>query len=72
MAVVDRGVLGTVRMEVGVELRGEITYGQTIARRGGLGSGIRPLRGGALDVAVTVDTLRFIERFLPGLTTALS
>ena len=72
VAVVDRGVLGTVRMEVGVELRGEITYGQTIARRGGLGSGIRPLRGGALDVAVTVDTLRFIERFLPGLTTALS
>jgi purine nucleosidase len=72
VAVADRGVLGTVRMEVGVELRGEITYGQTVARRGSLGGGIRPLRGGAVDVATTVDAPRFLERFLPGLTTALS
>lgn len=72
VAAVDPHVLGTQRMEVGVELRGEITYGQTVAQRGGLGGGIRPLRGGAVDVATTVDTRRFMDRFLPGLTTVLA
>jgi inosine-uridine nucleoside N-ribohydrolase len=72
VAVVDRAVVGTERMEVGVELRGESTYGQTLGRRVGRGGGIRPLRGGVADVAVTVDTPRFMGRFLPGLTTALS
>jgi hypothetical protein len=71
-AGLDRGVVGTERMELGVELRGETTYGQTLGRRGGGGGGIRPPRGGAVDVAVTVDTPRFMGRFLPGLTTALS
>jgi inosine-uridine nucleoside N-ribohydrolase len=72
VATVDPGVLGTERMEVGVELRGETTYGQTLGRRAGLGGGIRPPRGGVVDVAVTVDNPRFMGRFLPGLTTALS
>jgi purine nucleosidase len=72
VAVVDRGVLGTERMDVGVELRGETTYGQTLGMLRGLGGGIRAPRGGAADVAVTVDNPRFMGRFLPGLTTALS
>jgi purine nucleosidase len=71
VAVVDRGVLGTERMVVGVELRGELTYGQTLARRDG-GGGIHPPRGGTVDVAVTVDIPRFMGHFLPGLTAVLS
>ena len=71
VAVVDRGVLGTERMVVGVELRGELTYGQTLARRDG-GGGIRPPRGRTVDVAVTVDIPRFMGHFLPGLTAVLS
>jgi inosine-uridine nucleoside N-ribohydrolase len=72
VAVVDRGVLGTERMEVGVELRGESTYGMTVGRRVGGSGGIRPARGGPVEVAVTVDTPRFMERFLAGLTAALA
>ncbi len=72
VAVADPDVLTTERLEVGVELRGEMTYGQTVGRRSGLGGGIRPVRGGAVDVAVAVDVPRFLGHFLPGLTTALS
>ncbi len=64
--VLDRSVVTTERMEVGVELRGEVTYGQTLgARPGGMGAGIRASRGGPVDVCTAVDTARFMARFLP-------
>ena len=72
VAAWDRTVVTTERMEVGVELRGEATYGQIIGRRAGMGGAIRHPRGGPVDVAVTVDNARFMEHFLPGLTRALS
>jgi inosine-uridine nucleoside N-ribohydrolase len=72
VAAVDRAVVGTERLEVGVELRGEATYGLTLGRRPGLGSAIREPRGGSVDVALTVDTRRFMDRFLPALTRAVS
>jgi purine nucleosidase len=70
-AVVDRTLLGTESMEVGVELRGEATYGQTLGRRRGLAGGLRSPRGGPVEVAVSVDEPRFMARLLPALTRAL-
>jgi hypothetical protein len=58
-------------MEVGVELRGEATYGQTLGRREGMGGGVRPARGAPLDVAVAVDEPRFMQCFLPAVARAL-
>lgn len=69
---VDRAIVTTERMEVGVELRGELTYGQTVGRRAGMGAGLRQPRGGPVDVALEVDEPRFMERFLPALTRALA
>jgi purine nucleosidase len=68
----DPGLVRTERLEVGVELRGEATYGQTLGRRAGIAGGIRPPRGGLVDVALEVDEPRFMQRFLPSLTRALS
>jgi inosine-uridine nucleoside N-ribohydrolase len=67
----DPGLVRTERLEVGVELRGEATYGQTLGRRAGLAGGIRPPRGGPVDVALEVDEPRFLQRFLPSLARAL-
>jgi inosine-uridine nucleoside N-ribohydrolase len=75
VAAFDRPVVATERMEVGVELRGEATYGQTIGRRlqpGQMGGGLRHPCGGPVDVAVTVDEPRFMRQFLPALTRALA
>jgi inosine-uridine nucleoside N-ribohydrolase len=63
----DRDVVSTERREIGVELRGEATYGQTIAVGRGMGAGLRPPRGGPADVCVAVDDRRFMARFLPAL-----
>jgi purine nucleosidase len=68
----DPSLVRTERLEVGVELRGEATYGQTLGRRAGIAGGIRPPRGGPVDVALEVDEPRFLQRFLPSLTRALS
>ncbi|HZS34225.1 MAG TPA: nucleoside hydrolase [Methylomirabilota bacterium] len=72
VAAVDRAVVGTERLEVGVELRGEATYGLTLGHRPGLGRGIRQPRGGPVDVALTADVPRFMDRFLPALARAVS
>ncbi len=71
-AAVEPGLVRTERLEVGVELRGEATYGLTLARRPGMAAGIRPPRGGPVDVAVTVDEPGFMRRFLPAVTRALA
>ena len=71
VAAADRTVVATERLEVGVELRGEATYGLTMSRRPGM-SGGRQLRGGPVDVAVSVDNARFMGRFLPALSRAVS
>jgi inosine-uridine nucleoside N-ribohydrolase len=68
----DPGLVRTERLEVGVELRGEATYGQTLGRRTGIAGGIRPPRGGPVDVALEVDEPRFLQRLLPSLARALS
>jgi purine nucleosidase len=67
----DRDVVATERQEVGVELRGEATYGQTIAVGRGMGAGLRQPPAGPVDVCVTVDESRFMARFLPALRGAL-
>jgi inosine-uridine nucleoside N-ribohydrolase len=72
VAVVDRAVVETERLEVGVELRGEAAYGLTLGRRAGLGGGMRQPRGGPVDVARAVDNGRFMGRLLPALTRAVS
>ncbi len=69
---IDPSLVCTERLELGVELRGEATYGQTLGRPPAAGSGIRPLRGGPVDVAIEVDEARFMHRFVPALTRALS
>lgn len=69
---IDPSLVETERMEVGVELRGDATYGQTLARRSGLGGGLRHPRGGPVDVAVAVDEPRFMQGFLPALARALA
>jgi inosine-uridine nucleoside N-ribohydrolase len=74
-AVVDPAVIGVERAEVGVELRGEATYGQTIGRPldgSGRGAGLRPSRGGPVDVATSVDDPRFMDRFLSAVRDVLS
>jgi len=64
--VLDRSVVTAERMEVGVELRGETTYGQTVGvRPDGAGTGLRTPRGGPVDVCTAVDATRFMARFLP-------
>ncbi len=64
--VLDRPMVTTERMEVGVELRGETTYGQTVdVRPDGTGAGLRLPRGGPVAVCTAVDTARFTARFLP-------
>jgi inosine-uridine nucleoside N-ribohydrolase len=65
--VADRSLVTTERLEVGVELRGEVTYGQTVAVGAGLGTGLRRPRGGPVDVCVAVDDGRFMERLLPAM-----
>jgi purine nucleosidase len=72
VATVDRSIVETERVELGVELRGEATYGLTMARTPGGATGIRAFRGGIVDLAVSVDGPRFMKRLLPGLTRALS
>lgn len=67
----DRDVVVTERREVGVELRGEATYGQTLGVRSGMGAGLRQPRGGPVDVCVGIDDARFMARFLPALRGAL-
>jgi purine nucleosidase len=67
----DRSLVTTERLTVDVELRGEATSGLTLAARPGLGSGLRPVGGGPVDVAVAVDAPRFMTRFLPPLAGAL-
>jgi purine nucleosidase len=67
----EPSLVRTERLEVGVELRGEATYGQTLGRRPGLAGGIRPPRGGLVDVALEVDEPRFAQRFHSALTRAL-
>ncbi len=71
VAAVDRDVIGTERVEAGVEIRGEATAGLTLVRRPGRGPGLRPLPGGTVDLAVSVDAGRFLKRFLAGLARAL-
>jgi inosine-uridine nucleoside N-ribohydrolase len=72
VAAAHRSVVATERVEVGVELRGEATYGLTMARRAGFLGGGRGFRSGPVDVAVSVDNARFMDRFLPALTRAVS
>jgi inosine-uridine nucleoside N-ribohydrolase len=67
----DRSLVRTERLEVGVELRGETTYGQLLGRRPGSGGGLRNPRGGPVDVALEVDEPRFMKRLLPALRRAL-
>jgi purine nucleosidase len=68
---IDRSLVTTERLEVGVELRGETTYGQMLGRRPGSGGGLRNPRGGPVDVALAVDEPRFMKRLRPALRRAL-